>query len=58
MSENNRPDLRVFSVRSFESDEKKDRWTQIGGAWKNQSGGYNIQLGDKIILLPPMEDSE
>ena len=63
MSENNRPDFRAFSVKSFESENKKDRWTQIGGAWANKSGGYNIQLdalplGDKIILLPPKEDKE
>ena len=62
MGENNRPDLRAFSVKSFDSEDKKDRWIQIGGAWQNKQGGYNIKLdalpiGDSIILLPPKEEN-
>ena len=40
-----RPSHRIFIVRNYEKDgEERSHWTEIGVAFANKQGGFNIQL--------------
>jgi len=57
MSENTKkPDLIVYSV--VEGKDDQSFWTQLGAAWSNSKGGFNIRLNavplnGELVLLPP-----
>lgn len=46
MDENSKkPSHRIFVVRNYEKGgEQKGRWTEIGAAFANKQGGFNIVL--------------
>lgn len=45
MSDNKKPSHRIFIVRNYEKDGvEKSHWTEIGVAFANRQGGFNIQL--------------
>lgn len=59
MSENNKkPSHRIFIVRNYEKDGvEKSHWTEIGAAFLNKQGGFNIQLNatrvdGRCVALP------
>ncbi|MBI1944666.1 MAG: hypothetical protein HYS27_03160 [Deltaproteobacteria bacterium] len=40
-----RPTHRIYIARSYEKDGvEKTHWTEIGAAFANRQGGFNIQL--------------
>ena len=59
MTENTKkPSHRIFIVRSYEKDGvEKGHWTEIGAAFANKHGGFNIQLNatpvdGRCVALP------
>lgn len=61
----NEPEFRAFTVNSYgKGDERKDRWTEIGAAWRTKSGeGFRIILealpiNGQLILMPPKAREE
>lgn len=57
---NKKPDLIAYNVVEGNTD---NYWTQIGAAWSNSKGGFNIRLNamplsGEIVLLPPKEPKD
>ena len=58
---NSKPTLKAFVVS--ESGDGKSFFNEIGAAWANSKGGFNLRLhalpvNGEIVLLPPTEKED
>jgi len=59
------PAFRIFAIRERGTgDDKKNFWVEIGAAWENKDGSYNLDYflfptdPNTTIQLRPYDDNE